>query len=103
MKKVTILLLLFIIIAISHSEDVPIPPDKACHFAVGAITCIGADIIADQWSLPAYAPFIAVSIVAFGKEAFDKNFVWEDISYCYLGFSFGFAIRWLDSLQYENK
>jgi len=33
----------------------------------------------------------------------DPVFSYQDLSYYYIGFSFGFAIRYLDSLQYRER
>ena len=100
-KLLLILVLLLILIPILQCEEIEIPVDKQCHFAMGAIITVGMDIISDSYSLPPYCPFLVVSVVSFGWECFDEDFNWEDISYCYVGFSFGFAIRYLDSLQYK--
>jgi prepilin signal peptidase PulO-like enzyme (type II secretory pathway) len=102
MKKKILVIVIILICMISYSKEIKPAPDKQVHFAAGVMITCATDIIADELKLPSYTAFLVVSAIAVGKESFDKNFSWEDISYCYLGFSLGFSIRWLDSLQYKK-
>ena|GEM_PF-4354035 len=104
MKKTTFLILLTLLLAVFCMADVQsIPVDKEIHFSAGLAVTVGADIIADFFGLPWYVTGVTVTAIGIGMEFGDPVFSYQDLSYYYIGFSFGFAIRYLDSLQYRER
>ena len=102
MKKLLLILVVLLLIQFINGDEIQIPVDKQMCIAEGVIISVGTDIITDALGLSPWLPFATVTVMGFGKELLDEDFNWNDITSIYVGFSFGFVIRYIDSLQYKK-